>query len=330
LSSDSPEPESIANIAPPQGWTNRNYLISADGKWISFIRWETNNFTNRELLVSSLDGSQQITVMKLPDIFTHSTWLSNNKLAIIGVADSSNSDPLTYLYIPLKIIDPFTLEEKPLSPLPDEDISRDQMFILVDDQNYYNIYSFGQSPFEKFVLYDYANGPSHAVFQWLTKKDDLSLINTRVYYENGTFSVVVKRPHGLDIGINLNLDEIKLHTEYENVMERVILPKELLPANVYTWLPKTNSFLLSETNKDIDDPKPLAIFSYDYDQKIVKDYCLEIPINLDGVFPSPDGHFIAFSFQTSDSLKGGITILDLDTGFISVVEDFHMIGWGLK
>jgi hypothetical protein len=330
LSPDSPEPESIANIAPPPGWMNRNYSISPDGKWISFVRWEINNFANRELLVSSLDGSRQITVMKLPDIFTHSKWLSDNKLAIIGVSDSSNQDPLSYLYIPLKIIDPFTLEEQLLSPLPDEDIGRSQMFVMTDNQNFYNLYSFGQSPFEKFILYDYANNTSHNVFQWLTNKDDLSAINTRFFYENGAFSIVLTKSDGLDIALGLDWDAIKSPTGYEKVMQNVVLPKGLLPSTAYAWIYQTNTLLLTNTNEDIDNPKPLEIYSLNYEQKVLNRYCLTIFPNLEGIFPSPDGHFAAFSYQTSDALKSRITILNLDNGFISVVEDLHMIGWGLK
>jgi hypothetical protein len=330
LSPDSPEPELITEIAPPPGWTNRNYSISPDGKWISFIRWEIDNISNRELLVSSLDGSQQIAVMKLPDIFTHSIWLSDNKLAIVGIADSSNQDPLPYLFIPLKVVDPFTLEELSLLPLPDEGIGRDQIFIFVDNQNIYNLYSLGHSPFEKFALYDYTNDTSHAVFQWLTKRDDISLINTRFFHENGVFSAVVIRPDGLDISFDLNLDAIKLNTEYGNVMEKVVLPSEVLPTTVYTWISKTNSYLLSNSNKDIDNPEPLQFYSLNYSKMVLNKYCLEIPTNLDGIFSSPDGHFVALSYQSSGSFIGGITILNLDTGYISVVEEFHMIAWGLK
>ena len=328
LSPNASEEELITEIAPPKGWMNRNYTISEDGKWVSFIRWETENFSNRELLVSSLDGSKQIVVMKLPNIYTHSSWLSNNKLAITGVFDPDDQSPPSYLYVPIKVIDPFSLEEQTLLPLPDEDMSRDQLFVFTENQLVYNLYSLGHSPIEKFILYDYANDLSYPVFQWLAKRDDLSLINLRAFYVGNSFSVVVTRPYGLDVSLDLDLNALKSYPDYEHTMNELVLPKEILPITVYAWIHSTNSLLLSETNKDIDNPKPLEFYSLDYNDKLLKNYCLQIPTNLDGIFPSPDGHFVAFSSQANNSLKGGITVLNLDTGFITIIEEFHMIGWG--
>jgi len=328
MGSVSSEPASITSVTPPQGWVNRAYTISPDGHWVSYIRWEKSNMQNRKLLVSSLGGEKQFSVMEFTDIFRYSRWLSNNKLVIMGVPDIGDTKPSWYEYAPIEIIDPFTLAEQPLESLPDEDILRDQLFIFSDSQSLYDLYSFGHSPFEKFVLYVYANKVSQPVFQWLTNSDGVNSINTRLFYQDNAFSIVVTQPYGLDISSDLSLEAIKLQMDYAQAMERLELPKELLPLTVQAWAPKTNSLLLSEVNSDIDNPRPLKFYNLDYKQKVIKDYCFEIPTNLDGIYPSPDGHFISFSFRDSGPLKGGITVLNLDTGFMSVLENYHMIGWG--
>lgn len=330
LSPDSPEPKIIQGITAPIGLENRAYSISPDGYWIKFSRVEKTNFETEQIIISSLNGANKTFVTHLKNPNQVITWLSNgNKLVVWGDPNAKSGDPYDWLdAVPLAIINPDTLESESPESFPlNKERYPGMKEVFEDDLSLYILYSYGGMPFDEFVLYSYATKSKTQVFQWLTGIDTLFFDNTSFFLQDNTFSVLIEKPYGLDIAIGLTLEDIKRVATYDQIMEKLVLPDEALPLKFPIWNLEKNSILFFNGEK-LGDSVSHKLFSLDVKRKLIYDYCFKMPEDFNRIHLSPDGNFVAFSSPTERSSR--ITIVNLETGYLSVLENYDVIGWGRK
>lgn len=330
LSSDLAEPRLIQSVIPPAGLENRAYAVSPDGYWIRFYRVEKSNFRTKEIIVSPLDGDNLTSITHFANPNQAVVWLSNgNKLVVWGDPNAKNDDPYDWFdAVPLAIINPVTLEIESLEALPlNEERYPGLKEVFEDELSLYILYSYGGMPFDEFVLYSYTTKSKDQVFQWLTGIDTLFFDNTRFYLQDNTFSVFIEKSYGFDIATEMRLDDVKRKATYDQMMKKIVLPTEVLPSKVLGWNSDKNSILFF-SEESLGDMVSYKLFSLDVDNKLIYDYCFKMPENFSRIHLSPDGNFAAFSYPTETS--NSVIILNLGTGYLSILENYGIIGWGRK
>lgn len=312
------------DISPPAGTANDSYIVSPDGQWVSFLSQSNNDSTNRTLWISSLNGEKQWKVKQLTDLNYSFQWISEDEIVIWGPQnyDFSEAYPPLHYYLPLAAINPFTLEEQPLASLPQEYIDGLQYGILAFRSGTL-YYMFTLWRFEGYFLYNYRNNSTQEVFEWLDGhgKDSFS---RWVHREGDFFIVAVEQPYGFDLSPKLSVSDITQQQDYSKIMRKIVLPTEFGQLRVTDMLPQTNLLSLYQ-NTDIDSGSPIMYFTLDLQNMKLMNYCFEIPRDAT-VADSPDGNFIAiFEYPKSE-----ITILNLKTGYASVLKGYHLVGWGVQ
>lgn len=312
------------DIIPPTGMINHNYEVSPDGRWVSFLRWPKNDPTTRTLWISSLDGEKQWPVTQFTNQYIHGDWISTNELVIMGPRGTNNLQafPPSYYYIPLTVINPFTRDEKILPPLPQEYIDRkqDQMYVF-KNMNVYDLFRLIDNG--SYILFNYGDNKFKTVFTWLNGVDSETV---RIFHKDASFLVLVKKPYGFDLSPELNVPEIMQQAEYTKIMSKIALPAKIIPIEVSSLLPHTSSLSLYQ-HTDIFGPTKW--FTFDNERTEIKDYCFEVSWDA-SPYSSPDGNFIAFSRGYPEYPAGEIIILNLSTGYISTLEGYQLIGWGIQ
>jgi hypothetical protein len=318
------------DVSSPAGTANHNYIVSPDGQWMSFLRESNNDSTNRTLWISSLNGEKQWEVKQLTDLNHSFQWISEDEIVIWGPQnyDSSEAYPPLYYYLPLAVINPFTLEEQPLASIPQEYIDGLQDGILAFRSGTL-YYMFILRRFESYFLHSYKDNSTQEVLQWLNGhgKDSFS---RWVHREDDFFIITVDQPYGFDLSPKLSISDITQQQDYSKIMRKITLPTEFGQLRVTDMLPQTNLLSLYQ-NTDIDSSSPIMYFTLDPQNMKLMNYCFEIPRDAN-VTDSPDGNFITISSISSEDEypKSEITILNLKTGYVSVLKDYHLVGWGVQ
>jgi hypothetical protein len=112
-------------------------------------------------------------------------------------------------------------------------------------------------------------------------------------------------------------------------MEKLVLPAEMLPLKFPVWNLEKNSILFFNEENLGNDMVSHRLFSISIKNRLIYDYCLNILEDFNKIYLSPDGNFIAFSSLTETS-SNKVTILNLETGYLSVLDNYDLIGWGKK
>lgn len=330
LSPDSSEPRLIQSVTPPIGLENHAYSISPDGSWILFYRDETSSSKTKDIVVSSLDGTRQVPITQFINSNQSVTWLSNgNKLVVWGDPNAKSDDPYDWNEaIPLAVIDPVTWDAKHLEALPlSQERYPGMKMVFENESNFYILYSYGGMPFDEFVLYSYATKSNNQVFQWLTGIDTLFFDSTFFSIQDNTFSVFIEKSYGLDIATGMRLEDIKRTATYDQMMKKIALPADVLPSKVLNWNLEKDSILFFG-EESLGDTVSYKLFSLDVNNKVINDYCFEMSENFSRIYLSPDGSFAAFSSPKETSSR--VTILNLETGYLDILENYEIIGWGQK
>lgn len=128
----------------------------------------------------------------------------------------------------------------------------------------------------------------------------------------------------------MTLGEARQSLSYSGTMVRVVLPDEVLAEAMYTQDGVPHFFPLQ-----IGTEKPLFLFFgripqyvFDFNAGILIDYCLP-PNSSDRI--SPDGRFYAFTDHViGDPEITSVYILNLENGYVSVIDDFEFMGWAVE
>jgi hypothetical protein len=147
---------------------------------------------------------------------------------------------------------------------------------------------------------------------------------------NINFRVVVNRQYGVDLVAGLDLDVIRESLEYDNIMSRIIIPDD----HPNTWIAEMigeTSMIVGRGNFSAPE-YPGERYVFDYSEMILWDYCIEEETKM-MMAGSPDGRFIAYTFFNLDQYGHAVdarevVILNLETGYITRIQDIQAIGWG--
>jgi hypothetical protein len=325
ISGDDLNPQLIPNTTSTDGWLYGNFSINPNGQWLLFMRWHEGD-QQRHVWVSSLDGKQQWEVVTINDrewIY----WVSEIELVVLGIPEERAGSFVTMDEYPLYSVNPFSGEKRTLLPLPDSAIFNGY-FTLGGKP--YTLYYEGLQPFEKIILYDYSNDLSTPIAQWLVGKEWINFHNAGVgVNEEGVFDIRVYQPYGFDLAVNLDLENISLPNSYEEVMVAVVLPGVFL--NNVVWRIGKDSFAIEQTYYE-NGENPTCFYVLEYNKMNLKDYCLDVEDPSNPVHISLDGRFVSFSLLeglgSSNPLHAKeVVILDLETGRISRINGFKVLGW---
>jgi hypothetical protein len=311
LSPDMEKPFIVLNIIQP-GTINHGYNISPNGQWVLFRRLKKEE--NDEIpWISSLDGKQQWKLDSSGQM-SGGTWLDDNSILLYDREGN-----------PRKVIDPFTKEEEILTGLPKMQVEGvGAAFFRIEDHTYL-LYQSGWDV----RLFDPINKTDILVFQWM-KEDVAPFLDSGIFYKgNGRFLAWVDRSYGFDLSPEMTIDEIQYQNNFFQIMQQVIFKEKNLPISPSYPLPaNAHALLLDQWDGKNNLGKQPRFYWFDYSTGILKDYCFE---ELSGSNISPDGKFVAFtkyeepSYQPVPAL---ITILNIETGYRTIIEDYQFIGWG--
>lgn len=313
------------DVSTPAGTADHGYIVSPDGQWMSYHRHSNNDSTNSTLWISSLNGEKQWKVKQLTDVNYSYQWISEDEIVIWGPQnyDFSEAYPPLHYYLPLAVINPFTLEEQPLASLPQEYIDGRQDGILAFSRSGTLYYMFRLRRNDSYLLHNYKERSTQEVFEWLNGhgKDSFS---RWIHREGDFFIITVDQPYGFDLSPKLSVSDITQQQNYSKIMRKIVLPEEFVQLRVTDMLPQTNLLSLYQYT-DFYSGSLILYFTLDPQNIKLMNYCFEIPRDAI-VADSPDGNFIAiFEYPKSE-----ITILNLKTGYASVLKDYHLVGWGVQ
>lgn len=352
----------IPETIPPAGWSYVYKGISADKIWLLLEKtedWEklvsvwvtpanpANGHNGREILTIRLDGDfdffrlniepangQSLTVGPMSRSW-ETRWLGN-KIELAGkYVDSVAIDPqFPYFYI-----DPFTLNSRIV------DITKlyDGVYspygeIDIDGQEFVIYYGNLDDDFQQkeFILQDIDNYSKAEIFKWLRNENwiDINYLigRFRIWTSNtGKVNMAIVQDYGFDLGNDIDLQEMINETEYENIME----PVSIAPNSGY--LPDGHMAFLSVASWTSEDGNLFSVYSateqeniliFDSSEMVLRDYCLnEFEIYPFQLKISPDNRFIAWNSFNKDEDKVNLHIMDLETGFISRIDDIRFRDW---
>jgi hypothetical protein len=319
------ESEVVTEVMPPPGTVNHNYELSPEGQWVSFLRWPKEDPSNPTLWVSRLDGKTQWSIKQLEDVNVHPIWISPDELVVIGPIEINNAQsfPPSQYYMPLEVVNPFAHDEQILAPLSREYIEKkqDQLYTVRIKDNLYNLFRLPEDG--SYVLFSYGDNIYRTVFTWLSGINPETI---RIYHRDDSFISVVTQPNGIDLSSELKLSEIEQQREYTETMKKIVFPAELISLEVSNVLPQSSLVTLYQQT---DMFNSIKWFALDYQRMQINNYCFEVPWDA-SPYSSPDGNFIAFSRGYPEYPDGEIIILNLSTGYVSIIEGYQMVGWGVQ
>jgi len=325
ISSSNPDPALVKSTIPRDGWENRLFSISPNGRWIRYYSLQQDG-TDGEIWISSVGGDQAWAISE--NVNNMADWVSDQEIVLTGMPYTDERyDP--YAVLPLFSMNPFTMVLRELYHLPQG--SNFLTYFTEYDVPYAVYYESLAS--ENICLYNYNDDTSEPVFQWLAGESDRT--NSSIvwsYTDEGkvNFRVVVNRQYGVDLVMGLDLDVIRESLEYDNIMSRIIIPDDYPNTWIAEMIGET-SMIVGRGNFSAPE-YPGERYVFDYTEMILWDYCIEEETKM-MMAGSPDGRFIAYTFFNLDQYGHAVdarevVILNLETGYITRIQDIQAIGWG--
>lgn len=300
-----------------------NILMSPSGKLLAIFRWDAQN-SRETLWISTWDGQNQRMVADVAPK-QRVSWVSDNEIVVVGVPDEAHYEG----YIPeekmrpLLSINPLTSESRNLQSLPENGIYIYDSYHSVNG-NPYSLYYNDDGQKRTYFLYDYYKGTSIPVFRWIDgdPTTGVGVRSTGLYY-------VARRVEGsFDFAVDMTIGQIAENKNYNDVMRRFMLgsDQDLIVSPMFTWTKVEISILTSDP---LDYEKPTPMYLYDYKANLLKDYCVNLGL-VSAVF-SPDERFVAFTiYEGIDNPGYHVLLLNLNTGYYSIINDTKAIGFGIK
>lgn len=298
-----------------------NILISPDGLWLAILRW--NAIKNHETLwISTLDGQEQ---RMIADISPKQkvSWVGDSEILVVGVPNETDYEgriPEEAMR-PLISINPFTLDARNLEQLPEGTIYINNSYHSING-NPYSIYYKDDNQKRAYFLYDYVMRTSTQIFRWIDTSDTTTGVGIR---PNGLYSVERGVNSGVDFALDLNIGQISEDQEYNDVMKHLSI-EGLEITSMFSNLTQSDILILTSDPLDYDKPTPMYLF--DHKANNLKDYCINLGL-VSTVF-SPDERFVAFTiYEGIDSPGYHVLLLNLKTGYYSIISDMEAIGFGV-
>jgi hypothetical protein len=299
-----------------------NILMSPNGKLLAIFRWDAQN-SHETLWISTWDGQNQRMVIDIAPK-QRVSWVNDHEIVVVGVPDEAHYESFIpeEKMRPLLSINLLTSETRHLEPLPENGIYIYNSYHSKDG-NPYSLYYKDDGQKRTYFLYNYVKGISTQVFRW-ANTDPTTGVGVR---SNELYYVVHRVEGGADFAVDLTIEQIAEDKNYNDVMKRLLLGgnQNLLISTMFDWATVEIPILTSDP---VDDQKPSPIYLYDYKNNVLKDYC----INLGRTFGtlSPDEQFAAFTVDEGKDIPSyHILLLNLKTGFYSIIKDTKAIGFGI-
>jgi hypothetical protein len=339
-------PIPIANTSPESGYHYKFIRTSPDGKWFLYYKVLIDTF-QAELWISSFDGEQQWQLIS-NDARDAVGWVSNDEIIIASrLNERENATPIL-------LINPFTLKKVSFPPIPESGISLEWWNYLDNNYEIYydKYYELTSGEYVKrFVIYNYNTNEGQIAFQWLN--DEMEFFNdpSNLFYMFRLFetpdrliSMVMVRPYGFDIAVNLDIDTILTENNYQDIMHPVFLPGEEADMRI-TWVARTSPIIaFDRLTYGQSEPRSTQFYVINYQTMRMIDYCYDrgyipqtINTSSDEIghtsivsYVSPDERYLAWNiYNLEDGNVVGASIIDLETGYVSYVQDIEIIGWGV-
>lgn len=312
-----------------------DYSVSPDYHWIYFSR-QNDDKGYPVLWISSLDGKKQWSVIELggKGYAGYASWVSEKEIFLIGSPNANDISALNpWDYMPFMSVDPFTLEKETLTYL-ERDQQEDLFYYgtIGLDNNSLGMYGrFNRVDF----IYDYKHDKTIPVFSWLDVVEpiDMQLIKPIWVYNKNLFAITIARPDGIDIAFNLNIRSAGENKRYDDVMNRIILPEQFLPASVLGIIPGKNVIALQRFDYFSSSQGKNWFYVLDYNNQIIYDYCFDLQHSVKRVKFSPNGKFAAISLENSTASMAQdqhyVVILNLEKGTIAYLKGYTLVDWGV-
>ncbi len=292
LSEAVPQPQLIPNTEPPPGWNNFSSVPSPEGHWIKINRY-SDDYSRESSWIISLDGSEHWKLTEGDYSTIHPYWITEHEMVGAGIPNPEHLEGLNWEdYKPIYTLNPFTMEERSLDPLPEGAIFN--TFFTYEGVSY-AVYHFGLSPYSYWGLFNYEDKSSTPIFRWLVGRDDVYYGNTGIILgtssgETVIFTGYVRRDYGFDLIGNLSFDEIMLPYNYEEVMIPVKLPGEPSDFAIGARI-GSNSVVVISLHQEGTQEFLEHFYVLDYETMILAEYCLN-DVRQPGIRVSPDQRYL--------------------------------------
>jgi hypothetical protein len=328
-----PEQHVIPNISP-NAVLFRGVEISPDGQWFAYLVLEENqngdNGVQLDLWVSSIDGRTYYRAFA--DFGSHKEvrWVDDELIEIWHSPDGLRICPERIL-----TINPFTLASTVPPDLPKMGKSVCFRPLVASPDRSKIIY-----PSKDWIIYDLENRTSQIVFPWLEDLHPISLYGFSYAWTTRGLSFYFLTTHGVDVVFDLPITSI---AETRNPMQSIELPNRVLNDLISWWSPEDGLLGIDLIDDDItlmdylETTPPSQFYVLDARNLILRDYCLDRANLTEGsgrhymAYASADSRFLAWTIYEPAGYGRALetVILDLDTGHISRIAGFDVIGWGV-
>lgn len=322
FSSETLTPKRIDNIVSFDDDLVVDVRLSPSGQWLSIIRWHENS-QQKTIWISRIDGENQRMIAEI-DRMQRVFWISDSEVLVVGVpneADYEGGIPEEDMR-PLFSINVLTLETRNLAPLPTGGIYVYNSYHSKGGVSYSIFYKVDNQK-KTYFLYDYDKGTSTQIFRWV-EADPTVGVGIR---SNGLYYIARRVEGGFDFALDLTKVQIMEYMNYNDVMSRFLFggDQNLIISPMFNW---TKSEIPILTSAPLDDQKPTPFYLFNYEANILKDYCINLGLN--SAFFSPDEQFAVFTiYEGIDTLSYHVLILNLKTGYYSLIKDIKAIGFGI-
>ncbi len=301
------------------------------------------DFYNGQLTITSDASPQPLTISGVK-FGPSASWLSNSQVAIYSQPTEA---PSASPFYPVAALDVFTREAVPFFNTHDlSQAIRSEHYVGTYDANRERLDVFidwlepGEPATYAFTFVARPSSRDGILFPWVNEADwmdsDLmARLRSRVWQDSGDlFNLAVTQTFGIDLSLNLTLDEATSQGQYGQRMLSIAVPPGSgypspssiigVPNIRITWVSRDGQLLGIE--RQLDDG--IRSFLLDTDTFRIREYCGNLP-SVYAPLESPEGRFLLWNVESSTSPDSVISavILDLDTGRFAILESARALGW---
>ncbi len=315
--------------------------ISPDGQWVVFISWEMleNDIREITIWVSALDGSQQWAIAVIVDDSPYSlslspSWFSIDEILVLQRWGGEYETPYS-------LIDPFTMEQRVFSQISESawyegTFTVDQKIYSVFYDEYYGLENGSWE--SQFILLDHETNIERIIFPGNNFGDRSTSYVDHGYLwrgfamqidPTGKVTIVDDQSYGFNITTDLEFASIGDELNYAQIMNKVVIDDPLNWTRSMWQQNTVLGFFRSHwhTITYVDENTPFYV--YDWEDNILRDYCLAGDYVSNQNYPSLNGGFTAWTVESGSypDWEYEIFIMNLTTGYVSRFSGVEFLGW---